>query len=187
MLRDFIYPSPLPKLFAGATSGYCSPNPLAEKWLPRLLREPKGRKPAFPGQTGDDIVTSLSRKLLNTTSCQGPLPAAPSPHADALEPGRKHQARAPPPAQPRPAAPARTSAWSTQETRRPASFLEVSCLQGIHTRAPHPWWYHIPVQGWEYPTTRGWKMLFSNPTRTWLCPPCPRDGLIRGAEEALTP
>lgn len=27
-------------------------------------------------------MTSLSCKLLNTTSCQGPLPTAPSPHAD---------------------------------------------------------------------------------------------------------
>lgn len=68
---------------------------LPEKWLPKLLPELKGRKPAFPGQTGGDIVTSLSCKLLNTTSCQGPLPTTPSPHADTLEPGWDHWGRAP--------------------------------------------------------------------------------------------
>lgn len=49
-------------------------SPLAERQHPRLLHHPRGRKPAFPGQTGNDIVASLSRKLLNTTSCQGLLP-----------------------------------------------------------------------------------------------------------------
>lgn len=45
-------------------------------------------------------MTSLSRKLLNMTSCQGPLPTTPSPHADILEPGWERQARPPlPPAQ----------------------------------------------------------------------------------------
>lgn len=52
----------------------CTPTSLTEKQLPRLLCKPKGRKPALPGQTGDDIVASLSCKFLNTTSCQGPLP-----------------------------------------------------------------------------------------------------------------
>lgn len=70
--QDSILPSPLPKLFA--------PPALTEKHLPRLLCEPKGRKPALPGQTGDDIVASLSCKFLNTTSCQGPLPTAPGLH-----------------------------------------------------------------------------------------------------------
>jgi len=82
--------------------------------LPRLLRELKGRKPAFPGQTGDDIVTSLSCKLLNTTSCQGPFPTTPSPHTEALEAGWEGQAWAPP-HQPRHSPPRRadlqTACW----------------------------------------------------------------------------
>lgn len=87
----------------------CTPNSLTGKHLPRLLCEPKGRKPALPGQTGDDIVPSLSCKFLNTTSCQGPLPTAPGLHADYLEPGWECQAWAPPPAQLRTAVPA----WPT--------------------------------------------------------------------------
>lgn len=144
---------------------------LPEERLPRLLPEPKGRKPAFPGQTGGDIVTSLSCKLLNTTSCQGPLPTAPSPHADTREPGWDHWAGAPA-ARPRPDAPAR-SAWCTRETRHPGSLLEAPCLWGTHRTAPRLCCHHIPVQGWEYPVSRGRKMLFPSPRRTRLCPPCP--------------
>lgn len=94
--QDSILPQPRAQVL-------CTPSSLTEKQLPRLLREPKGRKPALPGQTGDDIVASLSCKFLNTTSCQGPLPTAPGLHADDLEPGWECQARAPPPAQPWPA------------------------------------------------------------------------------------
>lgn len=98
----------------------CTPNSLSEKQLPRLLCELKGRKPALPGQTGDDIVASLSCKFLNTTSCQGPLPTAPGLRADYLEPGWECQAWAQSPAQlwlAAPAMPARRSAWPPQEIR----------------------------------------------------------------------
>lgn len=108
--QDSILPQP-------RAQAVCTPNSLTEQQLPRLLCELKGRKPVLPGQTGDDIVASLSCKFLNTTSCQGPLPTAPGLHADDLEPGWECQAWAPPPAQPRPAVPARRSAWPTQETR----------------------------------------------------------------------
>lgn len=118
--QDSILPSPLPQLFAPAA--------LAEKHLPRLLCEPKGRKPALPGQTGDDIVASLSCKFLNTTSCQGPLPTAPGLHADDLEPGWECQAWATPPAQPQPAGPARRPAWLNQENRCLAFQLDGSSL-----------------------------------------------------------
>lgn len=85
--QDFILPQTPAQTVCGCHIWLLLP----EEQLPRLLPEPKGRKPAFPGQTGGDIVTSLSCKLLNTTSCQGPLPTAPSPHADTLEPGWDHQ------------------------------------------------------------------------------------------------
>lgn len=119
--QDSILPQPRAQVL-------CTPSSLTEKQLPRLLREPKGRKPALPGQTGDDIVASLSCKFLNTTSCQGPLPTAPGLHADDLEPGWECQAWAPPPAQPRPAVPARRSAWPTQESRCLAFQLAESIL-----------------------------------------------------------
>lgn len=122
MGRTPSYPSPVPKLSAPPTLS------LRKKQLPRLLCEMKGRKPALPGQTGDDIVASLSCKFLNTTSCQGPLPTAPGLHADDLEPGWECQAWAPPPAQPQPAVPARRSAWPTQETRCLAFQLAGSIL-----------------------------------------------------------
>lgn len=119
--QDSILPQP-------RAQAVCTPNSLTEKQLPRLLCELKGRKPALPGQTGDDIVASLSCKFLNTTSCQGPPPTAPGLHADDLEPGWECQAWAPPPAQPQPAVPARRSAWPTQETRCLAFQLAGSIL-----------------------------------------------------------
>lgn len=119
--QDSILPQP-------RAQAVCTPNSLTEKQLPRLLCELKGRKPALPGQTGDDIMASLSCKFLNTTSCQGPPPTAPGLHADDLEPGWECQAWAPPPAQPRPAVPARRSARPTQETRCLAFQLAGSIL-----------------------------------------------------------
>lgn len=105
-----------------ARSSSCSPalhlaadprSPLAERQHPRLLRHPRGRKPAFPGQTGNDIVASLSRKLLNTTSCQGLLPTTPTYHTG------WDKARAQPP-----------------QRNRVHSPGDVPYLQGPHVRGP---------------------------------------------------